>query len=130
MDGKIFGLDAQTVAGIIIQLINIAVLGAFFTFVILAFRALLKYAKSKDVRKEEALVRQSLGETLKEQRMRCKMTQEFVAEALGVSRQAVSKWETNASDPSTGNLIALAKLYEVSAEDLLKEINNEKKGRV
>lgn len=39
------------------------------------------------------------------------MTQEFVAEALGVSRQAVSKWESGASDPSTTNLIALAKLF-------------------
>lgn len=49
------------------------------------------------------------------------MTQEFVAETLGVSRQAVSKWESGASDPSTTNLMALAKLFGVSAEDLLKE---------
>ena len=49
------------------------------------------------------------------------MTQEFVAESLGVSRQAVSKWESGASDPSTTNLIALAKLLGVKVEDLLKE---------
>lgn len=49
------------------------------------------------------------------------MTQEFVAESLGVSRQAVSKWESGASDPSTINLMALAKLFGVSAEELLKE---------
>ncbi len=48
------------------------------------------------------------------------MTQEFVAEALGVSRQAVSKWETGATDPSTANLIALAKLYGVPAQQLLE----------
>ena len=48
------------------------------------------------------------------------MTQEFVAEALGVSRQAVSKWENGTSDPSTSNLIALAKLYGTSAETLLR----------
>lgn len=47
------------------------------------------------------------------------MTQEFVAESLGVSRQAVSKWENGTSDPSTSNLIALAKLYGVSVEELL-----------
>jgi len=41
---------------------------------------------------------------------------------MGVSRQAVSKWENGTSDPSTSNLIKLAKLYGVSGEDLLKEI--------
>ena len=53
--------------------------------------------------------------------MRCQMTQEFVAEALGVSRQAVSKWERGAADPSTSNLLALAKLFGVPAEELLRE---------
>ena len=53
-------------------------------------------------------------------RARCKMTQEFVAESLGVSRQAVSKWESGASDPSTSNLMALAKIYGISAEELLR----------
>ena len=66
-------------------------------------------------------MRKSLSETLKENRTRCKMTQEFVAESLGVSRQAVSKWESGASDPSTSNLLALARLYGVSAEELLRE---------
>lgn len=45
------------------------------------------------------------------------MTQEFVAESLGVSRQAVSKWESGTTDPSTSNLLALAKLFRVSPED-------------
>lgn len=48
---------------------------------------------SKDVREEKKEVRQSLAEILKANRIRCKMTQEFVSEAIGVSRQAVSKWE-------------------------------------
>ena len=52
------------------------------------------------------------------------MTQEFVAERLGVSRQAVSKWENGTSDPSTSNLLALAKLYGVSPEELLKQAQN------
>ena len=49
------------------------------------------------------------------------MTQEFVAESIGVSRQAVSKWEMGTSDPSTSNLFALAKLYGTTVEALLKE---------
>ena len=44
-----------------------------------------------------------------------------IAQVMGVSRQAVSKWESGASDPSTTNLLALAKLFGVSAEELLKE---------
>ena len=47
------------------------------------------------------------------------MSQEELAERLGVSRQAVSKWESSTSDPSTSNLLALAKLYGISAEELL-----------
>ena len=50
------------------------------------------------------------------------MTQEFVAEAIGVSRQAVSKWENGTSDPSTSNLIAIAKLFNITPEELLKEV--------
>ena len=95
-----------------------------FLFVLLV-RALLKYLRSGKVRKEKAETKRSLGEALKAHRTRCKMTQEFVAEAIGVSRQAVSKWESGASDPSTSNLLALAKLYIVSAEDLLREAAGE-----
>lgn len=45
-----------------------------------------------------------------------------MAEAIGVSRQAVSKWENGATDPSTSNLIALAKLFDISAEELLQSV--------
>ena len=69
----------------------------------------------------KALAR-SLGEAIRYHRTRCKMTQEFVAESLGVSRQAVSKWESGTADPSTSNLLALAKLFGVSAEELLKSV--------
>lgn len=64
----------------------------------------------------------TLGSILKENRIRCSMTQEFVAEQLEVSRQAVSKWENGTSDPSTSNLIALSRLYQISPEELLKEV--------
>ena len=100
----------------------IAAAGAVLYFFLLLIKALKKYINSDEVRKEKKVIRKSLGEVLKENRLRCKMTQEFVAETLGVSRQAVSKWEKGTSDPSTSNLIALAKLYDVSSEELLKNI--------
>ena len=40
-------------------------------------------------------------------------SQEQLAEKLGVSRQAVSKWERAEASPDTDNLIALAKIYEI-----------------
>ena len=48
-----------------------------------------------------------------------------MAESLGVSRQAVSKWEMGTSEPSTSNLMALAQLFGVTAEELLREVAGE-----
>ena len=53
----------------------LAVLGVFVFLVYLVVRALLKYIKSKDVRKEKSATKVSLGEAIKEHRTRCKMTQ-------------------------------------------------------
>lgn len=53
-------------------------------------------------------LRQSLG-----------LSQEALAASLGVSRQAVSKWERAEAAPDTDNLIALANLYNVSLDALL-----------
>ncbi|MEG0376021.1 MAG: helix-turn-helix transcriptional regulator, partial [Raoultibacter sp.] len=47
-------------------------------------------------------------------------SQEELAEKLGLSRQAVSKWERAESSPDTGNLVALAKLYGVTLDELLR----------
>ncbi|MCX5775028.1 MAG: helix-turn-helix transcriptional regulator, partial [Firmicutes bacterium] len=47
-------------------------------------------------------------------------SQEELAEKLGLSRQAVSKWERAEASPDTDNLICLAKLYGVSLDELLK----------
>ena len=106
---------------VLVSLIIIIPLFALFVYLlVLAVRALRKYIKSGPARKEAKTVRTTLGEKLRENRVHCKMSQEFVAEAVGVSRQAVSKWENGISDPSTSNLIALAKLYGLSAEELLE----------
>ena len=80
-----------------VVVINLAVLGMLVYLVILLIRALRKYLRSGENRKEQAQMRRSLGEVIREHRTRCKMTQEFVAESLGVSRQAVSKWESGGS---------------------------------
>lgn len=107
---------------IIIVWIIFLIVVAISTYVVyLIIKALKKYTKSAPARKEKAQNAKTLGEVLKQHRIKCKMTQEFVAETLGVSRQAVSKWEIGSSDPSTTNLIALAKLFGVTAEELLKE---------
>lgn len=47
------------------------------------------------------------------------LSQEYIAEQLKVSRQAVSKWETGQSNPDTENLIKLAEILHVSVEFLL-----------
>lgn len=49
------------------------------------------------------------------------LTQMNVAEALDVSRQAISRWESGAAVPSTENLKTLSKLYEVPIDFLLNE---------
>ncbi|MCC8084073.1 MAG: helix-turn-helix domain-containing protein [Clostridium sp.] len=95
--------------------------GIVYLFILLC-RALKRYINSSESRKEQATVKKSLGEVLKNHRTKNKMTQEFVAETIGVSRQSVSKWEQGLTDPSTSNLFALAKLFGVSVEELLKEI--------
>lgn len=106
----------------VVLLIGLAVIITFIILAVFLIKALIKYIKAGDVRKEKSIIKKSLGEVLKQHREECKMTQEFVAEAIGVSRQAVSKWENGTSDPSTSNLIALAKLFNISAEELLHEV--------
>lgn len=85
----------------IIAILYIAFMIFFFCssiyLFILIVKALKKYINSKDIREEKKINAESLGEALKENRLRCNMTQEFVAETLGVSRQAVSKWENGGS---------------------------------
>lgn len=102
--------------------VAMAVIGFSIYMTVLWVKALRKYTRSEPIRKEKTENAKSLGVVLKQHRVDCHMTQEFVAESLGVSRQAVSKWENGESDPSTTNLMALAKLYGVSAEALLNEV--------
>ena len=114
-------------AAVLFIIFWVAAAAVFIYLISLIIRALRKYINGKEIREEKKVIRKSLGELLKENRLRCKMTQEFVAETLGVSRQAVSKWENGTADPSTSNLLALSKLYGISAEELLKSVDSELK---
>lgn len=63
------------------------------------------------------------GEKLTKLRREHGYTQEEIAEQLGVSRQAVSKWEANTAYPETDKLIWLAQLYDCSLDYLLNDAN-------
>lgn len=61
----------------------------------------------------------SVANKLVELRKKSGLSQEELAERLGISRQAVSKWERAEASPDTDNLITLARLYGVSLDELL-----------
>lgn len=62
----------------------------------------------------------TLGQRIQEYRAKLGLSQEGLGEQLGVSRQAVSKWEADASLPDTDKLIALAKLFGLTLDELLQ----------
>lgn len=122
MDARIFYMAPLALLALALVIFLLVI---FVRLLTLVFRALRKYLSSEPQRREETILRRSLGEVLKERRMACSMTQEFVAEALGISRQAVSKWENGTADPSTSNLLKLARLYGVTAEELIRSVQHE-----
>lgn len=62
----------------------------------------------------------SLAENIRARRQELKLSQVYVADRLGVSRQAVSKWEAGRSEPTASNLVDLAELLEISVSDLVR----------
>ena len=70
-------------------------------------------------------MRVTLGERIKNQRSRAGLSQERVAELVGVSRQSVTKWESGQSAPSTENLFRLAEIFGTTV-DMLLDIPDEK----
>ena len=65
-----------------------------------------------------------IGYKLKQARTDAKLTQEAVAEHIGVSRQTISNWENNKSYPDIISVIKLSDLYSVSLDELLKGDQN------
>ena len=63
----------------------------------------------------------TLGNKIYELRTKAGLSQEELAEKTGVSRQSVSKWETNASIPELDKLIQLSKLFEITLDSLVQD---------
>ncbi len=68
----------------------------------------------------------TLGEKIAKQRKELNYTQEQLADILSLSRQSISKWESNIAFPETDKLIELSKLFDCSTDYLLKEEVTEK----
>ena len=67
----------------------------------------------------------TLGEKISKLRTTNKMSQGDLAEKLNVSRQSISKWETNASVPELDKLIQLCDLFGISLDELVRSDNLE-----
>ncbi|MBP3348946.1 MAG: helix-turn-helix transcriptional regulator [Clostridia bacterium] len=70
----------------------------------------------------------TLGEKLSKLRKEYNYTQEQLADILGVSRQSVSKWESDIAYPETDKLVKIGKLFECSMDYLLNEDVTKKQG--
>lgn len=71
----------------------------------------------------------TFAEKLKELRKQSGISQEKLAEKLGVSRQAVTKWERDSGVPDIDNIMAISKLFDVSMDELFSNERSEKKER-
>lgn len=74
----------------------------------------------KPYRKGNILMNLEIAKRLADLRKQNGLSQEQLAEKIGVSRQAVSKWERSEASPDTDNIILLARLYNVSLDELLR----------
>ena len=91
-----------------------------FALLVLLILALLKYVMGEKGKKENIESIQSLGQRIKEYRIKNNMTQEFVAQSLHVSRQAVSKWEQGTGYPEVEKLLLLSSKLSVSLDSLME----------
>ena len=67
----------------------------------------------------------NLGEKIYKLRKEKSISQEALAEMIGTTRQAISKWETNKGYPETEKLLMLSNVFEVSVDFLLKDEKSE-----
>ena len=69
----------------------------------------------------------TLEEQIKHYRKQAGLSQEKMAEKIGVSRQAITKWENGTGTPDIANLMAIADLFQISVDELLSSEKSEKK---
>ena len=69
----------------------------------------------------------TLEEQIRNYRKQAGMSQEEMAELIGVSRQAITKWENGTGTPDIANLVAIAELFQISLDELLLNKKKEKK---
>lgn len=69
----------------------------------------------------------TLEEQIRNYRKQAGMSQEKMAELVGVSRQAITKWENGTGTPDIANLVAIAELFQISLDELLLNVKKEKK---
>lgn len=62
----------------------------------------------------------SIGKRIQDIRKKQAITQEQLAEALNVSRQSISKWESDKSNPDVFSIIKMSDLYRISTDYILK----------
>ncbi len=72
----------------------------------------------------------TFAEKLKTIRKQAGMSQERLAEKLGVSRQAVTKWETDTGIPDIENMMAISALFDISVDELLSNEKGRKSQRI
>ena len=121
--GGVMVLGMNVLELMVILLIQLIPFALVIVLVVLAIRWFIRQereAKRPELKAERA----SLGEVIRAHREACGMTQELVAQKLGVSRQAVGKWESGKSEPSTTNLMAIAELLGTDAAELLREVKS------
>lgn len=68
----------------------------------------------------------SLGLTIRDLRSQKKMSQNDLAGALAVSRQSVSKWETDSAIPELDKLVSMSELFNVTLDELIKENSSDR----
>ena len=63
----------------------------------------------------------TLGQRIQAERKRLGLSQEGLGEALGVTRQAISKWESGTSMPEFQKLLALSECFHITLDELVKD---------